>query len=145
MIIYDLVCDAEHRFEGWFKNIADFEQQMSSGLLLCPMCNSQHVRKVPTASYVNTGAPAPATVRQAVTPDTVPTQRQMLDHLRQVITEQFENVGHKFAEEAKRIHYGEVEDRNIYGTATADEVTELREEGITAIPVPIPLDKEKLN
>lgn len=56
MIIYDLECDTAHRFEGWFSNSNDYEQQLSSGLLVCPVCNSATVRKIPSASYINKGA-----------------------------------------------------------------------------------------
>lgn len=146
MIIYDLECDAEHRFEGWFKNIADYKGQMASGILLCPICNSDKVRKLPTASYVSTGVSAPKNnLNESVEKQSLPSEAETIQNLHQLINEQFDNVGNKFAEEAKKIHYGEVEDRNICGTATVEEVTKLQDEGITAIPLPTPIDKDKLN
>lgn len=145
MIIYDLECDTAHRFEGWFSNSNDYEQQLSSGLLVCPVCNSATVRKIPSASYINKGAKAPEQQTESVKPDKSSTELQAMNLLQKIVHTNFDDVGNHFAEEAKKIHYGEVEERNIRGTATAEEVTELQAEGISAVPFPVPQDKDKLN
>lgn len=145
MIIYDLECDAKHHFEGWFKNAAEFAEQQQNGMLICPVCGSEEVKKLPSASYINKGA----TQFMARTPsgDSASQSKvQMLQLFHDYINKSFENVGNNFAEEAKKMHYGEAAVRNIRGTATADEVRELKEEGIPAVQLPpAPYDKDKLN
>jgi len=143
MIIYDLVCDTQHRFEGWFKNTGEYATQLSGGLLSCPICGSTRVHKVLSVSHVNTGVE----VHLAETGLTVEARPQeLLKKLHEYIEQRFDNVGAQFAEEARKIHYGETEERNIYGQATGVEIRELREEGINAVPLPEKTgDKSKLN
>jgi len=147
MIIFDLQCVNDHRFEGWFKNNAEFESQLTSAMIHCPVCGTEQVAKVPSASHLNFGKTAE---QQAVTPKSKPAQstsdvnvllRKLHDHVKH----NFEDVGNDFAAEAKRMHYGEIEERNIRGNATKDEVEELHEEGIMAFPLPNFPDKDKLN
>ena len=149
MIIYDLLCDEQHRFEGWFKNADEFQQQLQTGLVSCPVCGSEHVQKVPSASHIGTGHDQkdaePATPAQQQ--DTAETnQARVMQLLHDYVNKNYDDVGSRFAEEAKKIHYGETEARNIRGLATASEVKELKEEGITAVALPpAPYDKDKLN
>ena len=147
MIIFDLQCVNDHRFEGWFKNIAEFDSQLTSAMLHCPVCGTEQVAKLPSASHLNFGKANP---QQAMIPQSEPAQpisdvnvllRKIHDHVKH----NFEDVGNEFAIEAKRMHYGEIEERNIRGNATRDEVEELHEEGIMAIPLPNFPDKDKLN
>jgi hypothetical protein len=149
MIVYDLICALNHRFEGWFDSSATFQAQKGKGQLQCPICGNDSVEKLP--SRVN--------LKQAKRGELVPTfnsnttdgpaqqTQALLAKLGEYISRHFDDVGTEFAEEAKKIHYGETEPRNIRGRASAAEVKELVEEGIEAIPFPesLPIDKDKLN
>ncbi|MDH5408081.1 MAG: DUF1178 family protein [Gammaproteobacteria bacterium] len=140
MIIYDLECDASHRFEGWFKNASDYENQLATKLLTCPICHSEQVKKLPSATHINKNR-----TQAAPSQRTLPKEIVELQKLQQYVENNFDNVGTQFAEEVKKIHYGEAEDRNIYGTATINEVVELKDEGIEALPIPLLKDKKELN
>jgi len=147
MIIFDLQCVNDHRFEGWFKNISEFESQLTSAMVHCPVCGTEQVAKVPSASHLSLGK---ATSQQAVIPQNkpapaTPDMNVLLRKLHDHVKHNFEDVGNEFATEAKRMHYGEIEERNIRGNATKDEVEELHEEGIMAFPLPSFPDKDKLN
>lgn len=142
MVVYELQCDVNHRFEGWFGNSADFDQQLASGDLICPVCGSRQLRKLPSAAYLmSAGSSAGEKVGPIAEQGKVEeTLRQLAEYVRS----NYENLGPKFPEEARRIHYGEVPARNIRGTATGGEVRELLEEGIAVVPVPN-VDNDKLN
>ena len=147
MIIFDLQCVNDHRFEGWFKNTSEFESQLSSAMIHCPVCGTEQVAKVPSASHLSLGKTYP---QQAIAPQTkaalpAPDMNVLLRKLRDHIKQNFEDVGNEFASEAKRMHYGEIEERNIHGNATKDEIDELQEDGIMAFPIPDFPDKDKLN
>lgn len=147
MIIYDLVCAGEHRFEGWFDGPADYERQREEGLLSCPVCGSAEVRKLPSAAFIG-GQAAGAEVRRDVQELARLQQRsgELLRKLHAHVERHYEDVGTRFAQEAQRIHYGEAPQRNIRGVATAEEVRTLREHEIAALPLPpAPVDKDKLN
>jgi hypothetical protein len=147
MIVFNLTCGNDHRFEGWFASAADFERQQQSTLLNCPMCGSSEVSKGLHAPYVNVGsAPQP--------PQREPPSRNMSrqyvninDDVVKVVEHLIantEDVGSEFPEEARKIHYQEAPARQIRGQASTEEVQELREEGIDVIAVPVPrylLDK----
>lgn len=148
MVIYDLMCDAEHRFEGWFKSADDYQQQRERGLLSCPMCSSEAVRKIPSASYVQTArSKEPAAAKESHTGGVVPTvDPKVMQKIREFVESHTDDVGQQFAEEARKMHYGETEHRPIRGEASLDEVVELHQEGIDALPVPLsPRDPKKLN
>ena len=145
MIIYDLECDIKHHFEGWFKNADEFTEQQLTGMLICPVCGSEHVRKIPSASHISKAklasdrAEASAGLVEA-------NKRQVLQLFHDYVNKSFDDVGNRFAEEAKKMHYGETTARNIRGTATANEVRELKEEGVATVQLPpVPYDKDKLN
>ncbi len=146
MIIYDLMCDADHGFEGWFKNAEDYTQQLATGLVICPICGSEQVQKIPTASHVSIAA---VDVSKKVSLKQVGRQRytkEMVKQLYDYVEQNFDDVGKRFAEEAKKIHSGEVEGHNIRGQATREEVRELEKRGIQTVTLPPkPIDKEKLN
>jgi len=147
MIIFDLQCVNDHRFEGWFKNTSEFESQLSSALIHCPACGTEQVARIPSASHLNLGKANPQQAIASQTTPAPPTKdmnvflRKLHDHVKQ----NFEDVGDEFATEAKRMHYGEIEERNIRGNASRYEVEELHEEGIMAFPLPSFPDKDKLN
>lgn len=152
MIVLDLSCANEHRFEGWFASSAAFEDQRSQGLVSCPVCNTAAVRRLPSAPYVQTrSAQTPASSgAQASWAPALPTRApatpvsglpspaavaELLGTLRRM-AKSAEDVGERLPEEARRIHYGEAEARDIRGAASRDEVEELLEEGIVVLPVP---------
>jgi len=144
MIRYELVCACGNRFEGWFADSAAFDVQQQRGLLECPLCGGRDVRKAPMAPAVvrgrdgETQVPA-AAGGQAAMPADAARFAALLRTLRAIqkhVEEHFENVGERFPEEARRIHYGETEPRDIWGQANREEVRELLEEGITVVPLP---------
>lgn len=156
MIRYDLVCSAPHAFDGWFRSSADFDAQSARGLVTCPVCGSAEVGKALMAPAVRTRgtavAPvsdleAAATVAAKVeTPPPVPVglfppeAAEMLAKLREIkqkLTANSENVGDRFPEEARKIHYGDAPERPVHGQATPDEARALIEEGVEIMPLPI--------
>lgn len=136
MINFDLICDKEHGFEGWFANSAAYDAQLAAGSLSCPQCGSRKIAKAIMAPNI---APK-GNSRKARAPGNIapghPQMREFLRKVRSHIEQDAEHVGEKFPEVARKIHYGEQDAVNIYGDATLEEVKELREEGIeiTAIP-----------
>ena len=145
MVIYDLICDLEHTFEGWFKSEDDFYQQQAKELLTCPSCESRSIRKLPTASYVSTVSAKDSQLSRQHNPSPIQ-NKELVNQLKEFIVNNTENVGSNFAEEAKKIHYGEAPERGIRGQATAEEVRELAEEGVDVLSLPgILTDKQKLN
>jgi len=137
MIVLDLCCEHEHRFEAWFASSEACEAQQQAGQLSCPVCDSIHVRRLPSAPYVRTRGesqpPVPATQQQDGKPAEL--LAQALAALRRMGKEA-EDVGLRFPEEARKIHYGESEARSIRGAASARELGELLDEGIMALPLP---------
>ena len=136
MIVFDLICKDQHRFEGWFASGEDFASQKSSGLLACPVCGGAHVEKLPAAKIrkqSEPAAPAPASAVQAGKAEQVDVSR-IIDY----ILAHSEDVGRSFAEEARKIHYQETPQRSIRGVATRIEAEELHEEGIPVFSLPIP-------
>jgi hypothetical protein len=136
MIVYNLRCKSSHEFEGWFKDSSAFDAQAASGKLVCPTCNSRSVEKAIMA-------PAVAGTKKAAVnpPDELRKMRQVMTGLRKYVQDNAEYVGPNFAEEARKIHYGDTEERQIYGEATAIEVIELVEEGVEVAPLPPDLDE----
>ncbi len=122
MIIYDLMCENGHKFEGWFKNMEEFEEQKQNKLVSCPVCNNNNVEVIITR----------CSIKKKSTHENMP----IYERLQKFLEENFENVGDRFPEEA--IHYGLAERRNIRGTATEEEEEELRNEGIEFFKIPIP-------
>jgi hypothetical protein len=135
VISYSLRCHKGHEFDGWFRDSAAFEQQSERGQLNCPSCNSIRIEKAIMA-------PAIAGTKKSVRSKTADAKqmRQFATGLRKYIQENAEYVGPNFAEEARKIHYGETPDRHIYGEATPKEAKELVEEGVDVAPLPPDLD-----
>lgn len=154
MIVYSLSCSKGHGFEGWFASIAAFDEQAAGGKLLCPVCRSRKITKSPMApalsSAVGQGkreapavpvsAPAAAATPQRM-PEELRKMRQFMTGLRKFVEQNAEYVGPKFPEEARKIHYGETEERHIYGEASLDEAADLVEEGIEVAPLPPDLNE----
>lgn len=144
MIVFDLKCNKGHVFEAWFKDGATFERQQKRGHVACSVCGSSKTEKAIMAPRLGSGAretPAetePRKVAVANDPAALRAAALMkeLATLRRKIEENCDPVGDRFAEEARKIHYGEAEKRNIYGDATEEEARELAEEGIEFGRVP---------
>ncbi len=136
MIHYSLVCEADHAFEGWFRSSGDFEAQVAKGLVTCPVCGSVSVSRglmAPSVQSARGRDEREDTVKRQTMMMPDPAQKMLLEALREIrkkVTENADYVGDKFAEEARKMHYGEAEHRGIYGEATADEAHSLSEEGI---------------
>ena len=156
MIRYALACDQGHAFESWFQSSDAYDKQVKRGLVTCPVCNSAKVEKTIMAPRLSGAkkrgdAPAPAPVpapdASARLPDApapvamVSPQehefRKKLKELREHLTKNADYVGQKFPEEARKMHYGEIEHRSIYGEASPDQAKELHEEGIEFHPLPV--------
>jgi hypothetical protein len=140
MIVYDLVCGQQHRFEGWFGSAEDFARQREDALIRCPLCDDSAIERRPSAniqvgrvSAPPPGAPKPAAEGQEIT--VAGGEAELLQKLRRLIAET-ENVGRAFPEEARKIHYEEAPRRGIRGQATHEEAAELREEGIEFLSLP---------
>lgn len=142
MVIYDLSCEHGHRFEGWFKSADDLVEQQQGHLLNCPVCGSSEVVKLPTASRINRRHP-----KEDLSPDKLSDiEGSLREKIYKYVDDNYDDVGNQFPEEARKIHYGETEQRNIRGTASQDEVNELHEEGVNITALPLPLvEKNKLN
>lgn len=140
MKVLNLQCPHRHGFEGWFASEDDFQGQLERGLVECPMCGDTGVTKLPSAPRLNLGASQPGTAlakeEVAALPD-ASMQAAWLKMVRHVMAHT-EDVGERFAEEARRIHYGESDERGIRGQASREETEALLEEGIGVVPLPIP-------
>jgi hypothetical protein len=152
MIRYSLVCERKHKFDIWFKNSADYDKQRKRGLVSCPQCGSEKVEKALMAPSLGRGtkkgkvglmpaSEAPAEVAgKAPVAMMSPQEREFrtkLKELRDHLTKNAENVGGRFPEEARKMHYGEKEHRSIYGEASPKEAKEMLEEGIEFHPLPV--------
>jgi hypothetical protein len=140
MKVFDLACERGHAFEGWFASHGAFEEQLLQELVECPVCASRSIAKQLSAPRLNlTHAQAPRETQSAGRQEVVSggMQAQLLQMMREYIANT-ENVGEKFAEEARKIHYGETHERSIRGSATHEERQELAEEGIETFALPVP-------
>ncbi len=140
MISFTLGCDKGHEFDGWFKSSDAFNEQVKRKIVTCPHCGSAKIQK--TLMAPNIGAKSNKKVLAAAGSPKVPEVMETLRQMRQYVEQSADYVGDKFAEEARRIHYEEVEVRGIYGEASTEDVRELNEEGIEVHPLPaLPEDK----
>ena len=138
MKVFDLTCDHGHRFEGWFASAERYEEQRDARAVHCPSCDSAEVRREPSAPRLNLGSDAPTTAASppsAVRPASV--EAALMNGLRRLVAAT-EDVGPRFAEEARRIYYDETPARPIRGTATDRERRDLHDEGIETVRLPIP-------
>jgi hypothetical protein len=132
------MCGNDHNFEGWFRDGATFERQAGEGEVACPQCGDSSVRKAMMApAVVRSGTLLSVAPEGPATPAPLPDQAKaavmiaMLRKMRAHVEQNFENVGERFPDEARRIHYGEAEEREIYGQASLEEAKELVEEGVS--------------
>lgn len=143
MIIFDLKCSPlGHVFEAWFGSSDDFETQRDQALVQCPLCGSPDVGKAPMAPAVGRGrndAPAPSGEPALASPAEIKQMLAAAAALQRKILQGSENVGDRFAAEARSIHLGEAEARSIHGLATRRQAEHLVEEGVPVAPLPFPL------
>lgn len=135
MIRFSLHCDKSHDFEGWFRDNADFDTQSKRGLVECPVCASKNVEKSLMAPAVSTGRKK-ETMALAANAE----QKRMMAEIKALADKMKENsdyVGDRFAQEARKIHFGEAEARGIYGEANLDDVKSLAEDGVPFLPIPV--------
>ena len=152
MIRYALVCDRQHTFESWFQNSAAYDKQAKRGLVTCPVCNSGKVEKAlmaPSLGRASKSAiqtPAETPPPAAPVPESAPVAmlspveqefRAKLKEIRDHLTSNADNVGKRFPEEARKMHYGEIEHRSIYGEASLEDAKALHDEGIEFHPRPV--------
>ncbi|NTF09356.1 DUF1178 family protein [Agrobacterium rubi] len=136
MIRYALNCEKAHEFEGWFSGSADFDAQLERGLITCPVCGSPKVGKMLMAPSVSTAREREATRTLAMDA----AQKQAFAKIKETLASiraNADDVGDKFPEEARKIHYGETEERGIIGQASPQEAKALIEEGIAVAPLPV--------
>ena len=142
MIVYNLGCSNDHRFEGWFGSAADYERQAEAKLVSCPLCGDVKISRLMHAARVNTGAPEPkpegGKPQKGVPYQYANLGSEVLAKIIDKVIETTEDVGRAFPEEARKIHYNEAPERHIRGTASAKEVEALREEGIEVVALPVP-------
>lgn len=141
MVIYDLTCDNNHRFEGWFSGPENYQEQLSRNRIECPVCGSTAVTRLPHTCAVHLkkeAAPAPAASRSGPVMPAPGQLKEALIRVHHYIRSSFEDVGAHFAEEARRIHEGEIDGRPIYGTATAEEREALDDDRIPYMTLPKP-------
>lgn len=127
MIVFELKCGAGHRFEAWFKDGAAYEAQATAGTIACPVCGDTGVSKAPMAPRIGKGSAVEKAERSR---ELLAEAKKKLAELRTEVENNFDYVGDRFAEEARRIHYGEIDARAIYGETTDGEAAELIEEGV---------------
>ena len=144
MIKYALICEQRHEFESWFANSTAYDKQAKRGLVSCPACGSTKVEKAimaPRLSGTRKGrqraAEAPTATSVAMLSPQEQELRAKLKELREHITKNADYVGQKFPEEARKMHYGDIEHRSIYGEASLETAKELSEEGIELHPLPV--------
>jgi hypothetical protein len=144
MIVFELICDKQHRFEGWFASSVDFDSQQGRGLLTCPSCGDGEIKKLPTAKIRKA---AEVAVERAAQRESEQPGRQMpvasipqptLNQLIDYVLANTEDVGKQFATEARRIHRSEAPHRSIRGVASREETEELMDEGVPVMPLPLP-------
>ncbi|MBP7566202.1 MAG: DUF1178 family protein [Burkholderiaceae bacterium] len=145
MKVLDLQCEHAHAFEGWFASEDDFQSQLARGLVTCPLCGNATISKKLSAPRLNLGAAEPASRPASAPPAgagqsaaTPPQPQELFMRMVRHVMENTEDVGERFAEEARRIHYGETVERGIRGQASREETEALLDEGIDVVPLPLP-------
>jgi hypothetical protein len=128
MIAFDLFCSNGHKFECWFKDSSSFEEQKSTGMITCPICDDHQIEKAFSPFAIKRGGER---VKEEMDP------HQALQLVHEYLDKHFDDVGAEFYKEALKIHYGETEKRNIKGTATTEEELILKEEGVPFLKIPI--------
>lgn len=146
MIKYDLICRHDHTFEAWFSTSSDYDDQRKKRLVQCPFCGSTKIEKAIMAPNVSTSRKKES--RAAKQTEAMAIMNAAASKIRKEIEDKCDYVGEKFPEEARAIHYGEKEERAIYGEATAKEAAELQDEGVGIASLPevlSPKSSKKMN
>lgn len=142
MKVLDLRCAHGHGFEGWFASNEAFDAQLAAGLVECPICADTRIVKQLSAPRLNLGNARPPEAAAAPSKPQLPAEQQSPEarwmHAVREVLARTEDVGDRFADEARRMHYGEAEERGIRGKATPEQTVALLEEGIPVVPLPIP-------
>lgn len=135
MLVANLRCAGDHAFEGWFRSDDDLSRQLAEHAVACPVCGDAQVRRLPSAPAVVSRRPA----NEALRPQdaTAIAMRRLRDYVRGA-----DNVGERFAEEVRRMHYGEAPERLVRGSTSLEQTRELLEEGIAVLPVPDWVDEQ---
>jgi len=133
--VFNLRCDQDHAFEGWFASTDAFDAQVAGGQVQCPLCGSTVISKALSAPRLNLGAEPPRERQAAAMPTAEHLQALFMKMAREIVANT-ENVGERFAEEARRIHYKETPERGIRGVTSREEADALEEEGISVLPMP---------
>ncbi|HUH40629.1 MAG TPA: DUF1178 family protein [Castellaniella sp.] len=157
--VFDLSCEHDHLFEGWFASLESYDDQSSRGMIRCPVCQSAQITRRVSAPHLNVShlkaerLEAPRSTEAAMTGraavispsdgQMAQLQAEVLRHVRRIVS-QSDNVGARFADEARRMHEGEIEHRAIRGTATSEECQSLLDDGISIMPIPDILDDDRL-
>ena len=136
MKVFNLSCDQQHAFEGWFASTEAFDAQLAASEVQCPVCGSTAVSKALSAPRLNLGAEPPGEQRQVAAMPTPEQMQALFLKMAREIVAGTEDVGERFAEEARRIHYKEVPERGIRGVTSREEADALQEEGINVMPMP---------
>ncbi|MGE5865156.1 MAG: DUF1178 family protein [Rhizobacter sp.] len=143
MKVLNLRCALDHTFEGWFASEADFQSQLERGLVACPLCGDAQVSKLPSAPRISISRtrdhaePSGHDGLAPVSPEALTMQSLWMRAVQHVLAHT-DDVGERFPEEARRIHYGEAEERAIRGRASAEDRQALQEEGIEVLAIPLP-------
>ena len=140
MILYDLNCAMGHAFEAWFKDSKTYDRQAKAGRVACPICGGTDVSKALMAPNITSRADK-AEAAERYTDEAAKTIKAFKE-FRKFVEANCENVGDRFPDEARKIHYGETEAKGIYGEASAEDVKALREEGVPCAPIPWVKDKD---
>ena len=133
MIVFNLKCRRDHLFEAWFRDNVTFDEQVAAGVVGCPVCGSRKIEKALMAPHVAKGGRAEEAARETAK---VAQAKKALTELRRQVEENCDYVGPTFAEEARKIHYGESDERNIYGETSNEEAKALDEEGVKVQRIP---------
>jgi hypothetical protein len=129
MIVFDLRCARDHRFEGWFEDIDDLESQLGRGQIGCPCCGDIHIERIPS----------PVSIKKKIPPtDDLQSVRKAWRKVCRYVQDNFEDVGHNFVNEALKVHYGHAEERKIRGVTTESEEDMLKKEGVPFVKIPMP-------
>ena len=133
MIVFDLRCAKDHRFEGWFDNIDDLESQLGQGQIACPRCGDMSIERLLS----------PVSIKKKTSPpDDLKSAYNAWRNLCRYVQDNFEDVGHNFAKEALKVHYGHTEERNIRGVTTEPEEDMLKKEGVPFVKIPMPQEMD---
>ena len=143
MIVFDLACKQQHSFEGWFQSLAAYDSQAGKGLISCPQCGSNEIRRVPSVLHLASSSNSPVASGKTF-PDAPVSKLAAFQQLVSAIVANCEDVGSDFAQEARKMYYLEAPLRSVRGTASDDDFEGLREEGIDVLRLPI-VKKEDLN